>query len=121
MSISLLERFAAAWNAHDVEALLSMVTDDCIFETAAGVHAHGNRFVGKDALRTAFPIAWQTWPDVRWDNATHFVCGDRGVSEWTFRGTHEGRATEVRGVDIFVLRDGKIARKDTYRKVRDQP
>ena len=51
MSLQLLEAFGAAWNAHDVEALLSMVTDDCVFETAAGSDVFGNRFVGKDALR----------------------------------------------------------------------
>jgi steroid delta-isomerase-like uncharacterized protein len=119
MSISLLEAFGAAWNAHDLEALLSMVTDDCVFETAAGAHAHGNRFEGKEALRAAFPAAWQVWPDARWEEATHFVSGERGVSEWTFRGTaRDGVATEVRGVDLFRFRDGKIAHKDTYRKMR---
>jgi ketosteroid isomerase-like protein len=65
MSIQLLEAFGAAWNAHDLEALLSMVTDDCVFETAAGAEVFGNRFVGKAALREAFPMAWITWPDAR--------------------------------------------------------
>ena len=119
MSIQLLERFAAAWNAHDLEALLSLVTDDCVFETATGANAHGNRFFGKQILRAAFPTAWQIWPDARWEEATHFVCGERGVSEWTFRGTDaDGLHIEIRGVDLFQLRDGKIARKDTYRKQR---
>jgi steroid delta-isomerase-like uncharacterized protein len=119
VSMSLLEQFAAAWNAHDLAALLSMVTDDCVFDTATGTNMHGNRFVGKEALRAAFPAAWQIWPDARWDDATHFVCGDRGVSAWTFRGTdRDGLRIETRGVDLFQLRDGKIARKDTYRKQR---
>ncbi len=119
MSLSLLEQFGAAWNAHDLDALLSLVTDDCVFETAAGTDAHGTRFIGKEALRGAFPAAWQVWPDARWEEATHFVCGERGVSEWTFRGTDkDGICVEVRGVDLFKLRDGKIARKDTYRKQR---
>ena len=121
MSKSLLERFAAAWNAHDLDALLSMVTDDCVFETAAGVNPYGNRFVGKEALRAAFPSAWQIWPDARWEEATHFVCGGRGVSEWTFRGTdRDGLRIELRGIDVFELRDGMIARKDTYRKQRNR-
>ena len=121
MSLQLLEAFGAAWNAHDVEALLSMVTDDCVFETAAGSDVFGNRFVGKDALRESFPMAWQTWPDAQWLDPMHFISGNRGVSEWTFLGTdRQGQRTEVRGVDIFELRDGLIARKDTYRKVRLQ-
>lgn len=121
MSIELLEAFGTAWNAHDIEALLSMVTDDCVFETALGAQAYGNRFVGKDALREAFPIAWQTCPDAQWIDANHFIFGNRGVSEWTFVGTDkQGLRTEVRGVDLFELRSGLIARKDTYRKTRIQ-
>jgi steroid delta-isomerase-like uncharacterized protein len=117
---TLLHRFAEAWNRHDVEALLSLVTDDCIFETAAGPTARGTVHAGKAALRAAFPAAWQTWPDARWEEATHVVAGPRAFSEWTFRGTDRAGATiEVRGVDLFEISEGLIARKDTYRKVRN--
>ena len=117
--LALLEAFAAAWNAHDVDALLALCTADCVFETAAGPAAHGTRHAGQAALRAAFPAAWQTWPNAQWLQATHVVAGNRGFSEWTFRGTDAGgRETEVRGVDLFELRDGLIARKDTFRKQR---
>lgn len=117
--LALLTAFAAAWNRHDLEGLLALVTEDCVFETAAGPEAHGARHQGKPALREAFPAAWRIWPDARWDAPVHVPAGDRAFSEWTFRGTdREGRATEVRGVDLFEIRDGLIARKDTYRKVR---
>lgn len=116
---ALLRAFAAAWNRHDIEGLLALVTEDCVFETAAGPTAHGAIFAGKAALRQAFPAAWTTWPDARWEEAVHVVAGSRAFSEWTFRGTSAaGTAIEVRGVDLFELRDGLIARKDTYRKVR---
>jgi steroid delta-isomerase-like uncharacterized protein len=116
----LLEAFAAAWNAHDLDGLLALCTEDCVFETAAGPNACGTRHTGHAALRGAFPAAWHTWPDAQWLAATHVVAGDRAFSEWTFRGTDQaGRLTEVRGVDLFELRDGLIARKDTYRKQRN--
>lgn len=77
---------------------------------------------GSSAKRRCAALSLQhgrVWPDARWEEATHFVCDERGVSEWTFRGTdRDGLHIEVRGVDLFVLRDGKIARKDTYRKQR---
>ena len=102
-----------------MDGLLALVTEDCVFETAAGPTARGTLHVGKAALRLAFPAAWQTWPDARWQEATHVVAGDRGFSEWTFRGTdRQGGTIEVRGVDLFEIRDGLIARKDTYRKAR---
>lgn len=117
VQVDLLERFAAAWNRHDCEALLAMVTGDCVFETSSGPHPHGERHAGKPALALAFPRIWHTFPDARWDDAVHVVCGPRGFSEWTFRGTDKaGRSVEMRGVDLFVFRDGLIARKDTYRK-----
>ncbi|MBS7790326.1 nuclear transport factor 2 family protein [Roseococcus sp. SDR] len=47
------------------------------------------------------------------------VAGNRAFSKWTFRGTDRaGVAIEVRGMDLFEIRDGLIARKDTCRKVR---
>jgi steroid delta-isomerase-like uncharacterized protein len=119
MSEALLHAFAAAYNRHDLEALLGMVTEDCVFEMSAGPEPWGARHAGKAALRQALPWAWQAWPDARWEEATHVVAGERGFSEWTFRGTDgQGRVTEQRGVDLFTFRDGLIARKDSYRKAR---
>ena len=119
VTVAFLEQFAAAWNRHDCDALLGFCTDDCAFETSAGLNACGDRHVGTSALRAAFPKIWETFPDARWQEATHVVCGDRGFSEWTFRGTDRtGNKVEVRGVDLFTFRDGKILRKDTYRKSR---
>ncbi|WP_255569102.1 nuclear transport factor 2 family protein [Neoroseomonas alba] len=119
MSLSLLNAFADAFNRHDIEALLGMVTEDCVFDMSSGPEPWGTRHIGRQALREALPWAWRTWPDARWEQVKHVVAGDRGFSEWTFRGTDaEGRVTEIRGVDLFVLRDGFIARKDTFRKQR---
>lgn len=119
-TLALLHAFAEAWNRHDLEGLLALCIEDCVFETAAGPLACGTRHAGKDALRAAFPAAWRTWPDARWEEATHVVApGGRAFSEWTFRGTDaRGVATELRGVDLFEIRDGLIARKDTFRKRR---
>ena len=76
MSIALLEAFCAAYNRHDLEALLGMVTDDCVFEMSAGPEPWGARHAGKAALRLALPWAWQAWPDARWTEATHVVTWD---------------------------------------------
>ena len=115
----LLEAFADAWNRHDVEALMSMMTTDCAFEASAGNFVNGERHQGREAVRAAFAAVFEQYPDAQWRNARHFVAGDRAVSEWTFTGTRkDGTRVEVTGCDLFTLRDGKIAVKNSYRKNR---
>ena len=114
-----LQAFADAWNRHDIDALMSFMTDDCVFESSAGAEACGTRSKGRTAVRAAFAEVWATFPDAHWGNAYHFVCGDRGVSEWTFTGTRlDGAWVEVQGCDLFTFRDGMIAVKNSYRKNR---
>jgi len=114
-----LEAFSAAWNAHDIDALMSFMAPNCIFETVSGTNVFGNRFEGQDAVRTAFESAWKNFPDAQWLNGKHFVAGDRGVSEWLFVGTGlDGKRVEANGVDIFTFADGKILVKNAFRKMR---
>ncbi len=88
VTIEVLEEFADAWNRHDVDALMAFMTEDCVFEASAGPDICGTRYVGREAVRTGFAGVWATFPDAQWGNARHFICGARGVSEWTFTGTH---------------------------------
>ena len=82
-----LADFAAAWNRHDIDALMRFMADDCVFYAVAGPDLQGRAFHGRPAVREGFQLAWQTFPDAAWVDGVHFVCGDRGVSESTFRGT----------------------------------
>ncbi|MBL8287994.1 MAG: nuclear transport factor 2 family protein [Rubrivivax sp.] len=111
--------FAAAWNRHDIEALMRFMTDDCVFHAVAGPDLHGRSFSGRAAVREGFALAWQTFPDAAWRDPEAFVCGDRGVLESTFTGTKaDGTRVEARMVDVFTFRDGRIAVKNAYRKDR---
>jgi steroid delta-isomerase-like uncharacterized protein len=114
-----LQAFADAWNRHDVDALMSLMSDDCVFEASAGPETCGTRYTGREAVRAGYREVWTTFPDAHWGNARHFVCGDRGVSEWIFTGTRvDGTRVEVHGCDLFTFRNGKIALKNSYRKNR---
>jgi steroid delta-isomerase-like uncharacterized protein len=116
-SIALLERFIAAWNAHDVEALLDCMTEDGVFQASAGPAPFGATAIGRAALRQAYAAIWQTYPDAQWTKARHFASGASACSEWIFVGTKaDGTRVEVQGCDLFTLRDGKIAVKNSFRK-----
>ncbi len=119
VTVSFLQDFAEAWNRHDADALMAFMTEDCVFEASAGPDIFGTRYMGREAVRAGFAEVWASFPDAHWDNARHFVCGARGVSEWTFTGTRvDGTRVEVTGCDLFTFRDGRIALKNSYRKNR---
>ena len=109
-ALSVVEAFGAAWGAHDLEATLELVTDDCVFD-ATGPAPDGARHVGRDAVREA-------WRDIFADAAATFEAeetfgsGDRVVQRWryTWDGGH------IRGVDLFTVRDGKVSAKLSYVK-----
>ncbi len=87
VSADFLQAFADVFNRHDVDAIMSFMTDDCIFEAAAGSEVHGTRYERRKAVGDAFAQVWVTFPDAHWGEGRHRVPGDFGVSEWTFTGT----------------------------------
>ena len=114
-----LQAFSDAWNAHDLDRLMSFMSDDCIFHAVAGPDLFGRTFRGRAEVRAGFEMAWKAFPDAAWLDPVHFVCGDRGVTESTFCGTRtDGVRVEARMVDVFTFADGKIAVKNAFRKDR---
>ncbi len=112
-----LQRMADGFARRDVEAILAAFCDDGVFETSQGPEPWGERFTGHAEIRTAVEGVFSTLPDIRFEDWSGFVCGDRGATEWTCHATTpKGHAMEVRGCDLFTFRDGKVARKDTYFK-----
>ena len=113
-----LQAVLDAFNAHDVDAIMSFFTEDCVFETPRGPAPGGHRLVGKEQVRRGFQARFDGIPDIVYADDRHWTCGNRGVSEWTIRGTRAtGEVIEVRGCDLFEFADGKISRKDSYWKI----
>ena len=76
--------------------------------------------MGKDEVREGIRSRLDGIPDIHYGDDRHWVCDDRGVSEWTIRGTQRnGERIEVRGCDLFEFVDGKITRKDAFWKIVD--
>ena len=108
-----------AFNRHDVEGVMCVFADDCIFYTVGGAEVFGTKIEGSTAIGKAFSAVWEAMPDAHWAHHGHFVHGDRAVSEWTFSGTNaDGTKVEAQGADLFTLRDGKIVIKQALRKQR---
>lgn len=43
ITVEALQAFANAWNSYDIDAPMSLMTDDCVFEASSGAEAYGAR------------------------------------------------------------------------------
>ena len=117
---STLMELCDAFNAHDLERIMSFFADDCVLEMPRGSKPWGSRFEGRRDVRAALATRLEGLPDARWGNAEHFVdrAANTGMSKWTLTGTsRDGKSTEVQGCDFYTFRDGKVIRKDSYWKI----
>ena len=119
--VDVLRSVLDAFNRHDLDAIMSHFSDDCVFESPRGPDSWGTRFVGIEDVRRGLAQRFEGMPDVRYSDDDHFVCRDRGVSEWTILGTTlDGTRIEVRGCDLWTFgADGRITRKDSFWKIRE--
>jgi ketosteroid isomerase-like protein len=110
---ALIDRYDAAWNAQDLDAVASMHDAAIVFHN----HTADERVAGAEAVRAHIGAIFTRWPTLRFERRS-LRCGvNFAVSEWTARATHpdDGRRLEWDGVDVFPLTaDGLIARKDVY-------
>jgi ketosteroid isomerase-like protein len=106
----MIGRYDAAWNAHDVDAILAFHASGMVFEN----HTAGERVEGDDVGPHIARI-FESWPDLTFRNRRLYVREGVVVSEWTATATDgDGRRLEWDGVDIFPCRAGLILRKDVY-------
>jgi taurine dehydrogenase small subunit len=116
--LAVLGQMLAAFNRHDLNAIMSRFTDDCVFESPRGAEPWGTRFIGRAEVREGLAARFRGIPDVQNGDDRHFVAGERGASEWTLTGTTtEGKRLEVRGCDLWTFEGDRITRKDSYWKI----
>jgi uncharacterized protein (TIGR03086 family) len=113
---SVVARFGTAFNRQDLESVMALVTEDCVFESTSPA-PDGERFEGAAAVRAEWEKLFANTDDARFETEESFVRGDRGVVRWTYSWQEpSGQRGHVRGVDVLRLRDGKIAEKLSYVK-----
>ncbi len=117
-----IDRYNAAWNAHDLDAIMAMHAPDMVFEN----HTAGESAVGEEA-RAHIGSIFETWPDIAFTTRRLYVREGLVVQEWTAAATHAktmrrgdltaeptGRQVEWDGIDSIPFEDGLVKRKDVY-------
>jgi steroid delta-isomerase-like uncharacterized protein len=121
-----LERAIAAyndaWNAHDLDEIMSMHAPDMVFEN----HTAGERAEGED-VREHIGKIFETWPDITFSTRRRYVRDGLVVQEWTAQATHAnemrrgdlvaeptGKRIEWEGLDVIPFENGLVKRKDVY-------
>jgi len=112
---AVVDRFNEVFNRHDADELASLLTSDTIFENTSPP-PDGLRIEGREAV-VQF---WRDWfsrnSDSTFEAEDVLVCGDRAVVCWVYRKLRNGQPWHLRGVDVFTIRNGKVAAKLAYVK-----
>jgi len=110
-----VDSFNEVFNRHDADTLAELLTEDTVFEDTSPA-PNGQRIEGRADV-VAF---WRRWfarnPDAHFEAEEVIVSGNRAVVRWVYRKPRNGQPWHLRGVDIFTVRDGKVAAKLAYVK-----
>ncbi len=114
-TLNAVRKFNESFNNHDIDGIMAMMTDDCIFESTAPP-PDGVRYAGQAAVRKYLEKFFRTSPDALLETEEIFADESRCVVRWIYRKTMEGKPWHLRGIDLFRVRGGKIAEKFSYVK-----
>jgi ketosteroid isomerase-like protein len=110
-----IEAFNEAFGRHDVDAVMALMTDDCVFENTFPA-PDGVRYEGQAAVRTFWQGFFESTPTARFETEELVAFGDRAFARWVFRWADSPKDGHVRGVDVFRVAGGRVAEKLSYVK-----
>ena len=115
-TLDLIDRFNETFNRHDVEGIMALMTNDVVFENTSP-RPDGERFEGRDSVRGFWEQFFAGTPSARFETEDIFAGGDRCAVRWIYHWVNgDGKPGHVRGVDVFRVREGKVAEKLSYVK-----
>ncbi|HTW51833.1 MAG TPA: nuclear transport factor 2 family protein [Stellaceae bacterium] len=125
MTLELMQAISAAFNARDVDRIVSFFAEDGVFCLSRGPEPVGRTLRGRAAIRKALADRFVQIPDMRWENEEYILApgtdggANRAISVWTVRGKgSDGEDLDYQGCDIYTFdRDDKIAHKNTFWKI----
>lgn len=115
-TLVVVQAFHNAFNQHDVDALMALMTEDCVFENTFPP-PDGSRHEGQANVRAFWNQLFVEAPQAHFAVEELFACGARAVLRWRYTwGAYEENGSSIRGVDVYRVRDGRVAEKLSYVK-----
>jgi len=114
-TIETISQFNEAFNKHDVDAIMNLMTDDCVFDNTRPA-PDGERIEGAEAVRKAWEELFRRSPQAHFETEEIFAAGNRAFVLWIYTWVKDGKKGHVRGVDIFKVKNRKVAEKLSYVK-----
>lgn len=113
MTVNLIEfakQYSAAWAAHDPDAIAALHTDDSVFH----LHDIAPPAMGHAAVRDLIATLLASVPNVHFEPRRAHFGAEHFVTEYVMSGTAETKSFAIAGADVFSMRNGLVARKDSY-------
>jgi ketosteroid isomerase-like protein len=114
-ALAVVHEFNEAFGRGDVDAIMQSMTDDCVFENTSPA-PDGEQYVGQVAVRRFWHDFFANTVNPRFETEDIFATDDRVLCRWRFTWGVPPAQGRVRGVDVFRVRDGKVAEKLSYVK-----
>ena len=108
--VDIAKEYSRAWAEHDPDAIAAMHTDDSVFH----LHDICTPATGRPAVRALIVALLAATPDLRFELKRIHFGSEHFVSEYVMSGIAEGQTFAISGADVFTIRDGFVARKDSY-------
>ena len=109
-NLKLDEEKIAAWNAHDVDRSLTILSDDIVWQDVGSPQP----FNGQEAVRQYIQNWFSAFPDIKINVINRVVTEDQIASELEFTGTNTGALQVAPGVPPIPPTGKTITGKGTY-------
>ncbi len=113
--MTLIEKYIAGWRAHDLDAILETLTDDCVVIESFGPVYHGHQWI------KAWVATWlsQGGQVLEWTMRDIQSFGDIEIAEWTFHYKWRGEENTFDGATVAKLNGGKLSYLREYATTAD--
>jgi ketosteroid isomerase-like protein len=106
-----VERYLAALNAHDADAVAASVAETFVNEHTSAL---GTSLVGRAPYRERLDGFLTQFADLHYEIEDVIVDGDRAAVPYTMTCRYDGRPVRIRGMFRFLVADGLVAHRVDY-------